>query len=329
MTALGDVRDAAVHGSYCPKMCTFACPVTAATGREDAKPWGLHVTVAALAEGRRPLDAAAYRDLHGCTGCTACKVPCIWDLDVPREVTAARSAVVEAGGAPALLGDVAARAAAGGTPYGDELPELPPARTAPSVAVLAGCRDGSATLAALDRLLERAGVRASFHAPAGCCGALLADLGDLATAAALRERLDLPEGVPVVVVDPHCRWAVPDATDLVTFLAGLGLARVEEPVVWHDPCVLARGAGVVGAARRLLLVVEPEHAGTRTSCSGAGLGFDLLAPEDAAAVAARRAEELAAPGLPVVTACPRARRLLAAAGVDVTDLPTWMEASRW
>ncbi len=83
------VAAAATHGSFCPKMCTFACPVTAATGRDDAVPWSLHRTVADLADGRLPLaddDGEVFARLTACTGCLGCQVPCTFDQDVPAQV---------------------------------------------------------------------------------------------------------------------------------------------------------------------------------------------------------------------------------------------------
>lgn len=312
MSALDGVRDEAVHGSYCPKMCTFACPVTTATGREDTKPWGLHVTVARLADGTIPADPSTYHALRGCTGCHACRTACLWDLDVPAEVRAARHAVVEAGVTPPTLTT--------------EPPALPAGRGDAEVTVLVSCDDDTDDVAALDRLLRALGVAADFVAPDGCCGALHDDLGDRGSSERGRERVGqrLDGADRVVATSPHCLTAVPGAVDLVTYLAELGVPRDDRPVVWHDPCVLARDHAVVEAPRQLLAVVEPEHHGRDTACSGAGMAMDVLAPDEARMVAARRAEHLSVPGCPVVTGCPRARRILSDVGLDVSGIATWL-----
>jgi Fe-S oxidoreductase len=206
--------------------------------------------------------------------------------------------------------------------------------------VVAGCRDEPATLAALARLLDAAGVAVTWIVPEGCCGATLRDLGADGPAGEREAHLAgvLPEGPAVACADPHCLPSVRAAAgegrpvrSVVEELAGLleaGALRLGGPaaaVTYHDPCVLARDEGVVDGPRWLLAaagaeIVEPEGAGADTVCSGAGMGFELLAPADADAVAARRAAQLDATAAPVVTACARARQRLAAAGLDARDL---------
>ncbi|HEX2029303.1 MAG TPA: (Fe-S)-binding protein, partial [Nitriliruptorales bacterium] len=200
-------------------------------------------------------------------------------------------------------------------------------------------RDEPAVLAAADRLLAAAGVRADWVIPQGCCGATLHDLGAAAAAherqSALQSRLADGDG-PVLATDPHCLSALRAALvdrpvdALVAHLADLA-ERGRLPlggaptVAYHDPCVLARDEHVWAAPRRLLAVAgagpaEPEGSGGTTVCSGAGMAFDLVDPTTASAVAARRAGQLAAVGAPVVTACARARQRLEAGGLPVQDL---------
>jgi Fe-S oxidoreductase len=340
VTSLDEVREAAIHGSYCPKMCNFACPVLAATGREGAAPWGLHVSVSALATGQRPLDADAYDALRGCTGCYACRAACLYDLDVPREVRAARAAVVSAGGAPSHIDEVVGSVVAGTSPYRAARVELPlPPEDGSDVAVVIGCADGQASVDAVAALLDASGIAARFAAPAGCCGALLSDLGadDAAETVAGELRSALGTGVGrVVATDPHCLPQLRALTrlpvvDVVTELAAaVEQGRLDldggavDAVVVHDPCVLAREEGVTGAPRALLAaagiaVVEPEGSGEATVCSGAGLAFDLIDRDEADLVAVRRARQLDH-GRPVATSCARAARRLAGSGLAVSDL---------
>jgi fumarate reductase (CoM/CoB) subunit B len=336
--AVADVAGDALHGSYCPKMCTFACPVTAATGRDDAVPWSFHRTVSDLAAGRLPLVPEVAGRLTACSGCLACQVPCAFDQDVPSQVRAGRSALVDAGTAPAAVTDAIAHVVAGRTPTGAPLPSLPADDEGDVTALLvAGCRDDAATLAATVTVLRAAGERVAVRVPDGCCGALLDDLGARDAAADAQLRLaDLRDVAParVVATDPHCLGALRDAglpaLSLVSYLDdAVADGRLTFPagdawaVVWHDPCVLARGHGIVDAPRRILAaagaeLTEPERTGERTGCSGAGLGLDQLDPDAADATAAARARDLG--DGPVVTGCARAERRLAAAGVDVTDL---------
>ncbi|MDP9021294.1 MAG: (Fe-S)-binding protein [Actinomycetota bacterium] len=332
------VADEAIHGSYCPKMCNFSCPVLTATGDERAAPWALHTVVAGIATGDRTADVVAYDDLYGCTGCHACQVACLYDLDVPAEVRAARAEVIAAGAEAPAVTAAARHVRAGRSPYGDVPAALPASRTDADVAVIAGCRDEPPTLQAIDQLLAAAGVAASWVRPSGCCGATPADLGDAATADACSEQLAarLRDAPPTVLAtDPHClpalRAVAGERTvrDVCSELAGhahRGGLRLRGlgAVTYHDPCVLARDEGVTEPPRTLLAaagadVIEPPGAARATACSGAGLALELVAPDAAGAVARRRTAQLA-DDHPVVTACARARRLLAAAGLAVRDL---------
>ena len=338
---------AAVHGSFCPKMCTFACPVTEATGRDDAVPWSFHRLVADLAGGRRAPDEHAAAALVACSGCHACRVPCVFDQDVPAQVRAGRAAVHAAGASLPAVDEAVARAADGRSPFGNRLPSPPDGDPDATTLVVAGCRDETATLNAVVRLLAAAGRAVRVVVPDGCCGAALDDLG--AVDAAAERRADLAARLAgaerFVVTDPHTlptveRIAVerfgpsegPDrVVDAVTAVAEdldagrLPLSPSAGTVTYHDPCLLARDREVLDPPRRLLAAIgmtvrEPEHHGVHTSCSGAGLGLDLLDPAASAATAERRAGQLAATGAPAVTACGAARRRLVEAGGEVHDL---------
>ncbi|MBW3562015.1 MAG: (Fe-S)-binding protein [Actinobacteria bacterium] len=338
MSALDDVRDEAILGSFCPKMCNFACPVATATGRETDTPWGLHVTVSSLARGQTQPDDASYGALTGCTGCHACRDACLYELDVPAQVRAARASHGPADH-PAVARVVAA-VDDGRTPYGGRPVQVDPGPDDPEVQVVLGCRDDADVVAAMRVLLERAGVAAKLVSPPGCCGAVLTDVGlpdrGRELAGRLGERLD-PQ-VPTVALDPHClpmlRTVVDaDVEDSLTLLCRLiddgrlplGATDTTGSVTFHDPCVLVRDEGTIDAPRRLLSaagyeVDEPLAAGRRTACSGAGMGMDLLDPTATAAVADRRSEQLGATGSPVATACGRARRVLQAAGTTTDDI---------
>jgi dimethylglycine catabolism B len=347
---LAEVRDDAVHGSFCPKMCNHVCPVLGTTGRQGAAPWGLHVTVAALASGDRTPDAETYRDLRGCTGCHACRSACTYDLDLPREVRAARGAVIDAGVEPEAVAAARAAVHAGRAPHGGALPEAAPIGDDADVLVLVGCHDEPETVEAVEHVLGAAGRRPGTVVPDGCCGGLLADLGDRASAeerrsgleGGLRRLLGRTGAQAVLALDPHClpalRSAVPndvEVLDAISFLARLvgdgdvtlaGTGATEAVAfTYHDPCVLARDEGVTGPPRELLravgaTVAEPEGARERTSCSGAGLAFPLVDAEEADAVARGRADDLRGAGATPVTACSRARQHLTRAGLDVHDL---------
>lgn len=322
-----DTVAAATLGSYCPKLCTFACPVHAATGRDDAVPWGFHRATADLAERRRSADDVAD-DLVACTGCLACRVPCAYDQDVPAQVRDARAVARPRTQAADTVLD---RLTAGERPDGrpGAAGEVPVGATVLHV----GCQDPDDAVAAAVALLAAAGHDVAVVGD-GCCGQLARDLGDPVTADDRRDHraAQLAHASLVVSLDPHCLPALPDGApvrDLWSVLAESAIAwddRAGDTATYHDPCVLARGADVTGPPRRLLAaagvtVVEPEFHGEHTACTGAGMGLPLLDAAAADATAARRASHLDATGAPTtVTACSRAAERLRLAGHPTADL---------
>lgn len=104
---------------------------------------------------------------------------------------------------------------------------------------------------------------------------------------------------------------------------------LERRVTYHDPCTLARHAGVTAAPRQVLAAIaglqltEASHHGKQTSCCGAGGGQAWL-PETGEPIHQRRASELRATGAQsIVSACPFCLSMLGdgARGIDDAELP--------
>lgn len=331
---LADVRGFAEHCSYCPKMCRFACPVAAASGREAHNPWGIDRAVVALADDavgateRAGVVAAVY----ACTGCRRCRTACLPDLDLPTHVRAARAAVVAAGDAPAGLEQAA------GTPRvaGDALAAGHTAGA--DLLVWPSCHDTAVDDDALAALLSAAGRVWQVPARPACCGARSVDVGLAETGAERAEQaLELvPSGARIVASDPHCwRWLRDDlgvdaisVAELLDELAGdLPLAAGGDAVAVHDACWLARQNRVTDAPRRLLAratgaeAIEPWPAPDHAGCSGGGMGLPVTHPQPAAAMAAGCAADVAATSAAgVVTGCPTAAARMAEAGAPATTL---------
>lgn len=342
-----DLAAAAMHGTFCPKMCSFACPVAAATGRDDALPWSFHRTVDDLASGRG--DPAAARHLvEACTGCHACRDACTFEQDVPAQVRAGRAAVRAAGAQAPEVDQALERVRRGRSPYPQPVARAPADADADEldhaeVVVLVGCRERQETVDAHVRLMAAAGVDAAWLVADGCCGAAVRDLGAPVMAdergEGLRERLDEIGPATVVALDPHClpelaaddhgARVVDAVTHLVELVADGRLTLVADgdlDASFHDPCLLARDHGIVDEPRELLRragvrLVEPEDHGARTRCTGGGMAMPLLALDDASATGDARAAQLRATGVDrVVTACSGAHRRLVDAGMDALDL---------
>lgn len=355
----------ATHCSYCAKLCRFTCPVAEATGRESVTPWGINREIAAAAT-RGTVTAQTATAVYGCTGCRACGSACLPGLDLPTHVRAARAEVVAAGlaphgvteaaGAPRVASDALRAGATAGADLvvfpgcasddGDALAAILTkaglAWDVPAEAVCCGARAAdvglageSATRAEHARAQLAAAQRIVVMDPH--CGRQLA----LSLAGADPGPASGPESGPASGPEPGTESGAldPRVVQLPTFLAEVvaGLPFTSgSAVVWHDPCWLGRGMASYEDARAVVRATsgtdahEPEFTRDRARCSGGGMGFDLINPDDAAKIRDTRADELRAAGadtLPVVTACPNAAQRLRDAGLDAHDLAGWV-ASR-
>ena len=208
------------------------------------------------------------------------------------------------------------------------------------VALLGGCVQPSlnpAINAAAVRLLNRLGAEVVITSADACCGGLPHHLGqaDRARALAMRQiagwiaEADSGGLDAIVVTASGCGttvkdyghifradplWAGPaarvsalaaDITELVDRL-GLGEAGRAAPltVAYHSACSLQHGQGLRGEPKALLAaagfrVVEPREA--HVCCGSAGT-YNLLQPEIAGRLKARKAGHLAATGADVICA---------------------------
>ncbi len=85
--------------------------------------------------------------------------------------------------------------------------------------------------------------------------------------------------------------------------------KAQEKIVYHDPCYLARYAGVVDEPRAVIAaagqLVEPARNREHGFCCGAGGGLFFLGEESGQRISQNRAQELAATGASTVAAaCP-------------------------
>ena len=117
---------------------------------------------------------------------------------------------------------------------------------------------------------------------------------------------------------------------LATHADKLPAPATKKRVHYHDPCYLARSAGVIEEPRRVLGQVadvrEFAWSGVDTECCGGGGLLPKTMPAVADAMARRRLAELAAQGGGIVaTACGTCALMLrrnAPDGVEVSDLAT-------
>jgi glycolate oxidase iron-sulfur subunit len=206
-------------------------------------------------------------------------------------------------------------------------PPVPPLEPLPAIVPAVGERRGVVGLltgcvqavffshvnAATARVLAAEGVEVRIPPHQGCCGALSVHTGRGHEAARFRSRLArrFTDVDTVVVNVAGCGSALKEhgfpARDVTEVLADLPPRAVRHPlplrVAYHDACHLSHGQGVRVQPRSLLASVpdldvvelpEPEIC-----CGSAGV-YNLLQPEPARALGARKARAVRAAGVDAV-----------------------------
>lgn len=353
LPTLEERRQALETCVYCPKLCRSACPVSNAEPSETLIPQGKMSIAFFAARGDVPASGSFAATAWACTGCFGCRDACDHENDVAGTLLAARAALRSAGGAPAAAQEVVrsfsrhddetaakARDRLGGRST----------RGADTV-VLPGCTYLRRFPEIADDVVRGAAALAGpIEVHEGCCGLPLLLAGDAEgfarVAGGLRDRV---AGRRLVVGDPGCAHALrvrgPEhgvapggAVDTLVELAAQDPERLgripgvgERPVRFSDPCVLARGLGVIDAPRVVLaraLGRAPDefvHAREGSTCTGGGGLLPVTWPEIARGIArARIGEHGEAGGGEIVAGCASGLRSLRAGGAEVSDIATWI-----
>jgi glycolate oxidase iron-sulfur subunit len=229
----------------------------------------------------------------------------------------------------AMLALAPKRTASASGPRHVEISVIQHAPTRRCVALLTGC--AQAVLApqinaATERLLRRGGIAVAPAAGEGCCGSLLHHMGrEDAARAQMRASVDAwtrtidDEGLEAIVVTTSgCGATIKDygalladdpayagkaarvaalARDVSEYVAGLDLAfAAPRPLVvaYHAACTLQHGQRIVEPPKALLSragFTVREPAESHLCCGSAGT-YNILHPETAAALRARKASRL-------------------------------------
>jgi Fe-S oxidoreductase len=101
-----------------------------------------------------------------------------------------------------------------------------------------------------------------------------------------------------------------------------------DAIVYHDPCTLARYAGITAAPRQLLAALtgtaplEAHHHGRHTSCCGAGGAQMWMREQNGERISRHRVDELMSGGAHrIVSACPYCLSALSDGGLGQDDGP--------
>ena len=327
--------------TYCPKLCRAACPVSNAEASDTVTPWGMMRGTHAVASGRAPVSPEYGALAWACAGCLACRESCVHENPVADTLYDARAVFTTLGVAPegslrvqrgfqARLARVRAKNAEYSVAH-----RL--AETAPIVLVL-GCRYSlDFEREASDAIRAAEALFGTLRLASGCCGLPLQMAGDPEGAKRAQKALarELEGARRVIALDAGCAYALRGygVEPLVTAAArALGTAGRpapfgDEPLRYHDSCLLGRGLGEYDAPRAIVSqasergVLEFFYKREHARCSGRGGLLPGTRPETARAITRTRIEEHERlGGGTIVTACAESLAGFRKAGGKTLDL---------
>jgi L-lactate dehydrogenase complex protein LldG len=295
--------------------CLLHCPVydtIALNYGESPALGGRGVGMLAVTEG---LDSAVDHGLYFCTQCELCESACPASVHAPSVINALRKKAYEEGKLVEPAKAVMDVVEEYGTPYGEDLGDLPEPPGQAETVVYVGCserRSEDPDVPAARRILDRLGMEHAFI-DERCCQALTDLLGGERDPEAIQHNRDaiIAAGAKrVVTLCPTCaHWleADLDGTDIevmpfIELLASTDLPLDFEGVVtYHDPCDLGRksGHGALGydAPRKAIAATgatlrEMPRSREDSKCCGGGGGLRATYPALSVAMAKQRMEEI-------------------------------------
>ncbi len=325
--------------------CQDNCPAHATGKPLNPKSLVLRAEDALLA-GRLDVKLAGVlgtAELWQCTTCGACEASCPVGVEHVPLIVGARRGLVSNGEAPDALAAVYNHLERRGNIWGlgADLREKFVASSGAEIfdaarheyLVWLGCAgafeaDFQKGLRSLFDILRAFGVTFGVLARERCTGDVAKRTGnDYQFQELARANLEAfaNAGVTKILTScPHClrtldvdyrefgfTAAVTHSASFVAELTrGVHVPGHDGPVVLHDPCYLARYAGVTDAPRDLLArfgleAAEPDRHGTNPFCCGAGGGLLFEEREEGTRISQARLDQLLRTGArTVVTACP-------------------------
>jgi len=341
--------------TYCPKMCRHACPVSTTEGKESWIPQQKMERLNALRRGNAGWDLASTEPLWACTGCRQCTNYCDHGNEPGTVLFAGRAEAAARGAGHPALAEYPDRFRAREARLHRQLREHVAADKFSDDAMVAfwpGCdavdKNIDGVLASL-QLFDKIGAdHVRMVDAAQVCGGyplLASGFTDMFRWHAGKVAEELKRYKTVIMNCSACVHSLrafypaegvsinAEVLHLSEFLAQsadrLPPPKQKSRVYYHDPCYLARHAGVIEAPRRVLGRVADVHefswSHTDTECCGGGGVLPKTMPAVADAMARRRLSEIASKGGgTVVTSCATCAFMLrrnAPDSVTVKDLP--------
>lgn len=340
--------------TYCPKMCRHVCPVSNASGHETFIPQAKMDRLNQARKGNVPWEPESVDPIWACTGCRHCTVYCDHGNEPGLVLMSGRAEAMARGAGHKALQNYPGRFRGREQRLVEQLRvHVPDDRRSDDALVgfWPGCdaidKEPGDLLPALDMLAHVGGVPVAMVDLGQACGGyplLAAGQPDAFRWHASKVAAGLKRFRTVVMGCSACVYTLrvsypAEGLDMKTeilsapeFLArslrSLPERREKKVVYYHDPCFLARYAGVIEEPRKVLARVaevrELGWSGKDTECCGGAGLLPKTMPDVADSMARRRLRDVVrGGGGTVVTSCPTCVHMLrrnAPDGVEVRML---------
>lgn len=271
--------------------------------------------------------AAASGVIYNCTQCRLCETTCPENVPIAEMVGFLRKYIyaIAPESVPKPLRELCDEARRRGSIFdGEPVTPVREKRTAEYVLFL-GCHSlyrQQQRTAAVISMLDRMAIDFTMIDEV-CCGAPLAAVGCEPSgqlAAMNIERIREKNTAKVLTVCPHCHVSFLEGREYAGKIEPVHIAELlpqlhparsgQEPVAYHDPCMLGRVCGIFEEPRKALgragaNLVELETTREMAFCCGHWGGLGYSARETSEAIAAKRLEDARNAGAAVLlTECP-------------------------
>ena len=282
-------------------------------------------------DDKERIPEAIEQGLFTCTTCQACWKVCPKDIEIPgKAIEKLRALANKRGLTLPRHQEVAALIQSTGRSvpkiektFLEQVPDIiePYGEVRGTVGFFVGCmynmRLPDTALDAIE-VLRRNGIRVVIPKEQVCCGSPLIRTGQLAFLDTLKRRnVDAFVfcGIDTVMTmcagcgstlknDYRTPFKVKDISDVLTEYGIEPPARLPVRATYHDPCHLLRGQGIRDQPRQLIRQVV-DLVEMPSICCGSGGGVRSGNPDEAAALGARRGEEIKKTGADIViSSCP-------------------------
>ncbi|WML67099.1 MAG: Fumarate reductase (CoM/CoB) subunit B [Methanoregula sp. SKADARSKE-2] len=312
--------------------CVTVCPAVGVTEFPGPTMMRQEMRLALDPRDRADRVTEAVKDrLFSCTSCQACWKICPKGIEMPAKAIERLRALANRKGytlprhqeVAALIKETGRSVPRTGPTFLEQVGEViePYGPVKATVGFFIGCmynmRQVQSALDAME-VLRRNGIRVIIPEEQVCCGSPLIRTGQLSIIDSLKQRnieTFRSRGIDTVLTmcagcgstlknDYTTPFEVMDFNEILTKYGIEPPARLPIRATYHDPCHLLRGQGIHDQPRKLLRQVV-DLVEMPSICCGSGGGVRSGVPEEAAALGARRGEDIAKTGAEfVITSCP-------------------------